>query len=595
IANTLLLFFVLEKMTGATWRSAVVAALFAWHPVHVESVAWISERKDVLSAFFWLLTMLLYARYVAEAKIGGARKRFFYSMTLLCLVLGLMSKPMVVTLPCVLLLMDFWPLARASASPPRWADWKPLLVEKLPMFGLVAASCVVTFIAQKQAGAVSTLSLAPLHLRIFNAFVSYVRYIGKIIFPTHLAILYPLQIMPTWIWVGSAALLLALCVTAITAMRNKPWFFTGLFWFLGTLVPVIGLIQVGKQALADRYTYLPSIGIFIIIAWGGGELLARAPRLRPMLIGVGTAVLLLLLAITETQLGYWQNSVTLFTHALEVAPVNAMALDNLGLGLEAQGQPLAALEQYKRALELEPNSAPVLGSLGFNLASRGDYQGAIETYQKALRIHDSPDTRYNLGNALAALGRFPEAAAEYSKALSMEPDSPDAENNLGAILLRLGKPDEAAKHFESALQLQPDYPEAHDELAGIFQKKGLLGLARAHYAEAVRLKPDFAHAQFKLGLIMAEQGDVLPAIPHFQKVIALQSTNADAYFDLGAAYAALESWGPAVNAFQTAANLRPGNTEFQKRLAEAKTRAAGIPAPKTSAQNVQLPKAPDAK
>jgi protein O-mannosyl-transferase len=593
IANTLLLFIVLKRMTGALWRSAAVAALFAWHPLHVESVAWIAERKDVLSTFFALLALLAYVRYAEQSKAQNRKSKIDYAVALFCFALALMSKPMVVTLPFVLLLLDFWPLKRIgivntthqleTGTSNHFALRTPrsAFFEKLPFFALSLVSSIITFFAQRTGGAVSTLEQAPFRMRVANAMISYVRYLGKILWPTKLAILYPLQIFPAWTWMASLAVLLVLSFAAVATARRRPWFFVGWFWFLGTLVPVIGLVQVGKQSMADRYTYMPAVGIFMVLAWGCGEVVERWPRLRPVAIAAGTICLCAFAGMTVVQLQYWKDSVTLFTRALEVTPANAMALNNLALGLERRGKPAEAIAQYKRALQIEPQSVPSFHLMGLNLASQGDYPDAIECYNHALGITDDPSIRYNLGNALAAEGKFAEAEAQYTKALSADPDSADIHNNLGAMLARQGRLDEAMGHFESALRLQPDYPEAQDQLAGIYQKKGRLDLARIHYAEAVRLKPDLAHAQLKLGLVMAQQGDIAMAIPHFQKVIALESTNADAYYDLGAAYAAMGNWQPAIQAFEAAASLKPTNADIQKRLAEVRANAAHIKYPNT--------------
>lgn len=588
VANTLLLFILLEQMTGALWRSAFVAALFAWHPVHVESVAWIAERKDVLAGFFWLLTMLVYVRYVNEAKARGDRTRLYYILVLVCFALGLMSKPMVVTLPFVLLLMDFWPLNRiavsasntaqseaANSNQPGTCNLKSVITEKLPLLALSAVSCVLTVIAQNKAGAVSSLATVPFGDRLANSVVSYVRYLGKMFWPVNLAIYYPLQHHAVWVLASCCLLLVLVTVLAVVMMRRQPWLLVGWLWFLGTLVPVIGLVQVGQQSIADRYTYLPSIGIFIAVVWSGAALASLRPQLSRAAIFGGSFALAILALLTEMQLSYWKNSVALFTHAMQVTSTNSMALLGLGIGLERQGQKDEAMEKFNLAMQLDPTSASTLQAIALNYSSRGKYDEAIGCYKKALTFMDAPGIHYNLGNALAAKRQFAEAEAQYKEALRGDPDSPDAHNNLGAMLLREGRPDEALQHFEAALEIEPNYPEAHDELASIWLKKGRLDLARMHYDEAVRLKPDFAHAQLKLGIVMAEQGDVGFAIPHFEKAISLEPTNADAYFDLGAAYAALENWPSAVDAFSSAARLKPSSLEYQRRLADAKAKLGG--------------------
>lgn len=598
VANSLLLFLVLRRMTGAVWKSALVAALFAWHPLHVESVAWIAERKDVLSTFFGMLTVWYYLDYVQAAKTKDPKTRTYYWLTALWLALGLMSKPMLVTWPFVLLLLDIWPLGRIADWGLRNADLKTadgaisplqvkepresaiatLFVEKLPFFGLALFSSVITFIAQRKGGAVTSLGALSFGERLPNVFVSYVRYLGKMIWPAKLSVFYPLQNWQTGQWMAAAALVLSISVLAVWMLRRAPYLFVGWFWYLGMLVPVVGLVQVGLQSIADRYTYLPLVGIFIAIVWGLDQLAGNRPQLRSPMMAAAVFALAICVISTMGQLHYWKNTETLFSHAWRVTPPNTVVLNNLGIALESVGRPDDALTDYKAALKIDPRSMVTYHLMGLNYAHRGDYKTAIDCYNEAIHLGlDVGTLHYNLGNALTATGRLQEAAAEYSKALELEPGSPDIHNNLGAVLVRLGKLDEAVVHFQLALELKPNFPEAHLQLGGALIKKKQLDQARAHYTEAVRLKPEMAAAQFKLALLMAGQGDVQTAIPHFQAGLAYDPTNADAHFNLGAAYAAIQNWPLAAQQFAEAERLHPGDADTQKRLAEAKAKMENKP------------------
>ena len=369
IFNVLLLFLVLRNITGAVWRSAVVAALFAWHPLHVESVAWVAERKDVLSTFFWLLTMLAYARYAEESKVQSPKSKVYYGLALVCFALGLMAKPMLVTLPFLLLLLDFWPLrriydpdAKACGAGLRFTIYEPtdlqtassfkapsgplasptshksqityrkLILEKVPFLLLAIASSVVTFLVQKTGGAVASLEALSFGQRIANALVSYIRYLGKMVWPRDLAVFYPIHhAWAAWQWAGAGLLIVAISVLAIAMIRQRPYFSVGWFWYLGTLVPVIGLIQVGGQSMADRYTYMPLVGIFIIFSWGMADLLGRG-QLRRMNLAwaVIVPVLVACLMVTRSQTSYWKDSITLFRHAIAVTTDNTLAHVDLG-------------------------------------------------------------------------------------------------------------------------------------------------------------------------------------------------------------------------------------------------------------------------
>src|SRR6202167_1037861 len=440
IVNTLLLFGLLHRMTRALGRSAFVAGLFAVHPLHVESVAWVAERKDVLSTLFWMLTLWAYQEY---ARRPGLRR---YWAVLLFFALGLMAKPMLVTLPFVLLLLDFWPLGRVGIGPNSaggwalsrdgWATMRRLVFEKLPLLALAVVSSIVTFAIHRRGGAVISFAAAPLHIRMANALVSYVAYIGKMLWPARLAVLYPYaQSLPLW-WLAGAFLgLMGISFAVIRAGPRHPYLSVGWFWYLGTLVPVIGLIQVGDQAMADRYTYVPLIGLFIIVAWGVPELLVRWPFRRIALAAAAGLVILACAIAARGQLQYWENSSTLWTRALAVTTGNNIAHNNLGVSLADQGKLDEAIAHYSEALRIKPDYADAHNNLGAALADQGKVDEAIAHYSEALRIKpDYADAHDNLGVSLCDQGKLDEGIAHFNEALRIKPDSAKAHNNLGVAL-----------------------------------------------------------------------------------------------------------------------------------------------------------------
>jgi len=471
IANSILLFLVLYRMTKGLWQSAFVAGLFALHPLHVESVAWVSERKDVLSTFFWMLTMGAYAYYVEHPVF----KRYLF--VFLFFVLGLLSKPMLVTLPFVLLLLDFWPLKRfqvlqegnrvgAPASKhaerkkkkkirqsrqkgisqkevnmkPRalWQEIKPLLWEKIPLFVAVILFCFVTIYAQHRV--VRPMVLYSMDCRIANALISYVSYIGKMFWPEKLSVFYPYSLATLYSWQAVGSILILALATYFTfrAMRRFSYFLVGWFWYLGTLIPVIGLVQVGLQSMADRYTYVPLIGIFIMISWGAPELLGRWHYRRFVLASLSLTILMGLTLLTYVQIGYWRNDIALYRHAIEVTSANSWAQNNLGDAL----------------------------------ARLGRTEEAVVHFQKAINISNEADAHYNLGTVLASQGKLDEAIYHFRESIRVDPAYAKTYNNLGNALLYQGRLDEAITNYREALRLNPDYSMARENLkkALSFQK-----------------------------------------------------------------------------------------------------------------------------
>jgi Flp pilus assembly protein TadD len=499
MANTLLLFLILHRMTKGLWQSAFVAAVFAIHPLHVESVAWVTERKDVLSTLFWMLTMGAYAFYVERREL----KR--YLLALFFFALGLMAKPMLVTLPFVLLLLDYWPLRRltigkssvnehtqSEKSPNTHRKKKerrrsaikaehtnktekqprqqPLMVhiilEKVPFFVLSLASSIVTYMAQQKGGAVGSLQSFPLPARIANALVSYCGYIGKMVWPENLAVLYPHPGMfPTWEVVGAVLFLGLTTFLIIRNVKRYPYLTTGWFWFLGTLVPVIGLVQVGVQAMADRYTYVPLIGVSIMVAWGVPEFLKKWRHRNAALATVAVITLSVFSYVAWKQVGYWQNSTTLFKHTLEKTTNNPIMLNNMGNVLEGEGRLDEAIAHYAEAVRINPNLPDSYNNMGLALTKRGSADEAVPNFLKAIRINPNhAAAHYNLGTVLASRGKLDEAIYHFRESIRIKPDHAKAYNNLGNALLYQGRLEGAIESYREALRINPDYVMAHENL-----------------------------------------------------------------------------------------------------------------------------------
>jgi len=506
-ATTLLLFFLLAQITGAPWRSLFVAALFALHPLHVESVAWVAERKDVLSGFFWFLTLLLYAGYV---KRGGTAR---YLLALLSFAAGLMAKPMLVTLPLVLLLLDYWPLRRS----PLWA----LVKEKIPFFALSAASSVVTVIAQKQGGAMKTLEAIPLGSRVGNAVIAYGKYIGKMFWPADLAMLYPFPgSIPLWQVSVSFLLLVLFSALAIVWRRRYPYLVTGWFWFLVTLVPVIGIVQVGGQSMADRYTYLPLTGLFLACAWGVDDL-SQGWRYRKAVLAVLAAMVVAASAVaTWRQVGYWRDNLTLYRHTLEVTGGNYLIHNNYGVVLAREGRLDEAITQYLEALQVWPRAANAHVNLGDALSQQGKFAEAISHYQRALQIvPDYALALENMGKALAALGRDDEAAASYEQTLRFDPSRSGAHLNLAILLVKRGRTDEGWRHYVTALRLEPYSAKLPINMGVALAQRGMPEEAAGCFRQALRIDPDSVEAHFNLGVLLARQNRAEEAAYHFSEVL----------------------------------------------------------------------------
>ena len=487
--SVVLLFLLLRQMTGAFWQSAFVAALFAVHPLHVESVAWVSERKDVLSGVFFMLTLWAYTRYVQARSTGR------YLTVALFFVLGLMSKPMLVTVPCVLLLLDYWPLNRFSwdrtrlprgARPPdRAHSVAPLLVEKIPLFALSAFSCIATLLIQLySAGAIDQL---PLVWRLNNAAVTYVAYIWQMFWPARLAAFYPHpnDQLPIWQVIFAITFLISISLLAIQWRRERPYVLTGWFWYVGMLVPVIGFVQAGEQGRADRYTYLPQIGLYILIVWTVAELLSRLrqPAQHRVAAIVMPTIIALLSWRAFVQTSYWENSERLWNHALAVTTDNAMAHNNLGHLLLQRGEWDRAISHFELALNIRSQNAATHYNLGRALMEN------------------------NLANALARKGRLSEAVSHYDESVRLRPDYGDPYFNLGSVLFQQGRIDDAIAQWHKALAAQPNDADFHTALGNAFLKKGLQKDAIAEYEHAARISRQDSMARNNLAWLLATSSD----------------------------------------------------------------------------------------
>ncbi len=510
VANTLLLFLWLCRATGAKWRSALVAALFALHPLHVESVAWISERKDVLSTLFWMLALLGYTDYAKTGRISR------YFIALLLFGIGLMAKPMLVSLPCVLLLLDYWPLRRFAEK-----RTLRLLIEKLPFLAFSIASSAVTLLVQRK-HALTSLDTVPIFLRAQNATLACVTYIGKMFRPRGLAVIYPYNLHPSPIHaLLSLAALVIVSAVVILTRRHKPYLFTGWLWFLLTLAPVIGIVQVGTQSMADRYTYIPLIGLFVVLAWGGREAL-NGLRIPSLVQALGASIALALCAgLTRAQLRYWHDSIALFQHAANVTLDNGIAEANLGFALAEQGRHDQAIAHYKTALQSQPR-ATIWNNLGQSLAATGKPEEGINAFQNALNLNPCfGDAHHNLALALARNGKQQESLIHFGDAARLEPENASVHNNYAIMLGRAGRIDEAIQQFQMALRLAPDTAATHFNLANLLVKQHAQDEAMAHYSEALRLNPVLVEAHCNIASILREKGRVEDAAAHY--IAALQT------------------------------------------------------------------------
>ncbi|MHC4395603.1 MAG: tetratricopeptide repeat protein [Planctomycetota bacterium] len=579
IANALLLFIILKRMTNALWQSAFVAAAFALHPLHVESVVWIAERKDVLSTLFWLLTVGAYMRYVKRPRPGR------YLFTLLVFAMGIMSKPTVVTLPFVLLLLDYWPFGRFPNAQTvkdaektnhkfpdisfQWRTFYRLAMEKVPFLALSVFSSIVTYFSQRTGSTVVPLHYLPVISRIANAVISYVKYMGKMIWPDRLAVFYPHSSLGAMsfgtgtVWlVASILILLVISIYVIRLARSHKYLPVGWLWYLGTLVPVIGLVQVGGQGMADRYSYVSFTGLFIIIAWAAPELIARWRYKKIALTAAVVVLTSAMMITTRRQVRHWQNSYTLFNHAVAVTENNSNMYYNLGVILANEGRFDEAVMNYRQALRISPNIFNAQSNLGIILFEQGEYDQAIECFKKAVQLKpDDHSTHHNLGLAYLRQGKLDKAEELFQGALQIKSDWPQTHNKLGTVYLQQGKLDKATTHLEYSVELKPDQPEVHRDLGLLFHQQGNFERVLYHWQKALELIPDNIEFMNNLAWIMATHQnpdfrDPQKAIRLAERACELSNYKIPGSLDtLSAAYAAAKRFDEAVTTAEKAIDL----------------------------------------
>ncbi len=545
---------------GALWPSAFVAAVFAIHPLRVESVAWVTERKDVLSGLFFVLTLGAYVRYVEKSKVQSLKSKVWYGLMLLFFTLGLLSKPTLVTLPFLLLLLDYWPLARMQPAAPRspFMVLRPLIIEKIPLFVLSAAACVATILTQQHL--LAPVGVLPLFSRMGYAAVSYVVYLGQMFYPGGLAVIYPYpqKGLPLPEVVLALALLAGISAGALMLRRRCPYLVVGWLWYLGMLVPMLGVVHAGSVARADRFTYLAQIGVYIMMAWAARDLTISWRYRRQVLWGAALGVIAALMICAWKQTSYWRNSESLWTHTLACTSDNAFAHMDLGVVLTSQGRLDEAIKHYQKALEIHPGYSKCHNNLGFALLRKGQVDEAVVHYQKALEIHpDYAEFHNGLGNALVQKGQVDEAMVHYQKAIQLKPDYADAHNNLANILAKKGQFTEAIVHYQKAIQLNPDYAEAHYNLGAVFGMRGQLDEAVEQYRKAIQLKPDYADAHGNLANVLATQGKLDEAIKEYQRTLELIPNSAQAHFRFGQALQTLHNFAAAKAEYQKVLELDP--------------------------------------
>jgi len=577
--NTVLLFVVLRRMTGMVWASLAAAALFGLHPMRVESVTWICERKDVLSGFFWIVSLWAYARFVEESSKTTPKAKGFYLASILLFFCGLMSKPVMVTFPCVLLLLDFWPLER-------WKTMRPgkLVVEKLPFFLLTGLVCSLTYVAQKHTGMMNPLADLNFSERLQNVPVAYVRYLGKAFWPTDLCALYPHPGQwPIAFVLGSLALIAAITVLAFLQRKQRPFLLAGWLWFLGTAVPMIGIVQVGAQSMADRYSYIPIIGICIALAMGVASLVKNR-RPTPAWLGViGPALVCAML--TRQQITYWRDNASVWQRAIAVTTANYEAHYRLARALAIQGDLDAAIVEFENVVQLRPNFAEAHYSLGKALALNGRLDEALTRFQRAVEIDPGNVVALNnVGNILLQRGRFHEAIANFRRALEIQSDNGPAHSNLGYALVQLRQVDEAVAHLQKAVEFQPGNSSAHNNLGSVYLQRGDFARAAAEFQIVLQLEPNSVEAYSNLGSSFLALSKPAEAIRAFHAAVTLRPDSAELHRNLGFALSQQGRLDEAIREFEEAVRLKPDYADARTQLENAQAKKAAETAPRANQQ-----------
>ncbi len=578
IVNALLLFWILNSLTGTMWLNAFIAAVFALHPVQVESVAWAAERKTVISGLFWLLTMAAYIRYAKQPGFGR------YLAVLLVFGLCIMTKPVVVTLPFALLLLDYWPLERV-----RWGQknksvakiilnqkstgW--LVAEKIPLLGMSAFLSVMTFVAQRQGGVVPTLERMPMDYRIANMFLSYIRYIGKLIWPSNLAVCYPHpHVTFSNLWaIACAILFIAITVVIVYYIgRRRKYAAVGWLWFVGTLVPVIGLVQSGAQAMANRYMYIPMLGLLIIVGWGIKDYIDKQPKARIAAIILAGAALFSLLVLTRMQVKHWQNTLTLFEYTLNVTGDNPVAENGYGAALFNAGRLEEAQPHLRKAVRLAPAFPAAIANLAKVYMEQGNYNETVACLDEIIKHNEgTADTYYNMGTALSLLQRYDEAIKYFKKALELNPNDPDTHKRMGIVLLVMGRNNEAIARLNDSLRIKSNQVEVYTNLGTAYSQLGQYEKAIQNWTKALELQPNSVDVLNNMGLALAAFGNVTAekanqAIAYAHRACELTGYNNAEYLDtLGVAMAAAGKFEEAKTIAAQALNI--AKTSGQEKLA----------------------------
>jgi len=575
--SAMLLFLALRWMTGSLWKSAFVASLFAFHPINVDSVAWIAERKNLLSTVFWMLTMIFYFFYTKKPHIS------VYLLIIAAFSLGSLAKPMLMTLPFVLLLLDYWPLGRITI--PQWnedkAEWYQfyyvaykLVLEKIPLMVLSFVFFYVTMLSLKMSHTIKASDLTPMDLKIKNAIVSYLIYMGKMVWPKDLSIFYPFpDAIPMWEVMGSIIVLLMITVIAQIKYRKYPYFIVGWLWFIGTLVPVLGIIQAGLwPAIGERWAYVPYIGLFIIVAWGVPDLLTRVNRKKDIIVAAAAVVLVIFAVRTWFQIGYWKDDFSLFSHCVTLNPDNYVAHVNLAAAYAKQGESEDAIHHFQEALRIHANDVVALDGLGRLYNKLGQQDKAIHYYSDEVRYNPGDtNANFELGTVYAAQGDLERAIKQFSYVITIDPAYAEAYYNLGVISAKRGDMNKALEYFTSALNLNPNDAVSHCSLGVILMNQGRVYEAVSHFKEALRIAPDSSEARNyltsaskfsrkvdedvvlleqkrlkepdntdvlnKLAVLYSYHGDNAKALDMLQKLVRLQPGNPDGYYNIACIYA----------------------------------------------------------
>jgi tetratricopeptide (TPR) repeat protein len=573
IANALLLFLILRNITGTTWASAFVAAVFALHPLQVESVAWAAERKTVLSGLFWLLTMAAYIHY--------ARKPGFGRYMLLLFVFGLciMTKPTVVTLPFVLLLLDYWPLERIGGPGfvPKGlrrgrqeVSLKWLIIEKIPLLAISAFLGVMTYVAQKGGEAVVSLDIIPLDTRIANMFSSYIKYIGKLVWPSGLAVRYPhpcVTLLNFWV-VMCAILLIVLTVVIVCYIgRRKKYVVVGWLWYVGTLVPMIGLVQSGGQEMANRYMYISMLGLLIIIVCAAKDFVASRLRMKIVVAILAVVLLSALVILTRMQVRHWQNSITLYEYALKVTQNNALAENNYGIALSEAGRLDEAISHLNKALSITPNMPEAEKNLGRAYLEQGKAGEAVACFRKIIESNKASAEAYShLGSALYIQKKYDEAIKCFDKALSLDPNYLDARYGMGLSLMATNRFNEAIVCFNEVLRQNGDSAKVHYNLAVVLGKQKRYDEAIEHLAKVLQLNPKYPEAHNKIGFALQLAGRPDEAIKYLNEGLKINKDQ-ETYANLGSAYIKMGKYDLAIENLSKAIELKPDNIDVLNKLA----------------------------